>query len=339
MEVVTFYVVLFLPYILTILLIASVALTFRRKWKFSLTVITLCIFLNVWAEVFTIAKPFVISDASTDLVVMTYNMHAMGNYMDENRDSPDGILDFIMSQQSDVVALQEYDSVRCQVLQQRLSAEFPFHESMPRFKYMGENAVFSKFEIISCRYGVLNDSEKNLKLINTNNLRKINPERLIMLLELNVKGKKVRFANCHFESNNIDERIILDGDSLRWYQMLPIFNREITRAISVRKAEAELLNKWAKQNKDVPVIVCGDLNDFGGSTTLRTLQNHSKLKDAWWNGGFGYGATYHGHKFMYFRLDHILYNSELQLQKVKVAEQNFSDHDALVAGFRFQNHQ
>ena len=115
MEVVTFYIVLFLPYILTILLIASVALAFRRKWKFSLAVITLCIFLNVWAEVFTIAKPFVISNACTDLVVMTYNMHAMGNYMDENRDSPDGILDFIMRQQSDVVALQEYDSVRCQV--------------------------------------------------------------------------------------------------------------------------------------------------------------------------------------------------------------------------------
>ena len=222
------------------------------------------------------------------------------------------------------------------MLEQRLSAEYPFHESMPRFKYMGGNAVFSKFEIISCKYGVLNDRDKEFKITNdSKSFRKINPERLIMLLELNVKGKKVRLANCHFESNNIDERIILDGDSLKWYQMLPIFNSEIVRAISVRKAEAELLNDWVKQNDDVPVIVCGDLNDFGGSPTLRTLQNHSKLKDAWWNGGLGYGATYHGHKFMYFRLDHILYNSELQLQKVKVAEQNFSDHDALVAEFSF----
>lgn len=336
---VVFYGVLFLPYILTILLIISVALAFHGKWKFSLTIIVLCIFLNVWAEVFTIAKPFVISSTSTDLVVMTYNMHAMGKYMDENRDKPDDILDYIMREKADVVALQEYDSIRCQVLQQRLATEYPYYECMPNYKFMGGNAFFSKYKIISCRYGVLNDSENNLKLINTNNLRKINPERLIMLLELNVKGKKVRLANCHFESNNIDERIILDGDSLRWYQMLPIFNREIARAISVRKAEAELLNKWAKQNEDVPVIVCGDLNDFGGSPTLRTLQNHSKLKDAWWNGGLGYGATYHGHKFMYFRLDHILYNSELQLQKVKVAEQNFSDHDALVARFRFQKHR
>ena len=121
--------------------------------------------------------------------------------------------------------------------------------------------------------------------------------------------------------------------------MLPIFNREIVRAIDVRKEEAKLLNSWVKQNNDVPVIVCGDLNDFGGTPTLRALQNHSKLKDAWWNGGLGYGATYHGHEFMYFRLDHILYNNELQLQKVRVAEQNFSDHDALVARFRFQKHQ
>ncbi|MBO5630443.1 MAG: endonuclease/exonuclease/phosphatase family protein [Aeriscardovia sp.] len=251
---------------------------------------------------------------------MTYNMHAMGKYMDENREKLDDILDYIMREKADVVALQEYDSIRCQVLQQRLATEYPYYESMPSYKFMGGNAVYSKFEIISCKYGVLTDKGKEFKIANdSKSFRKINPERLIMLLEFNVKGKKVRLANCHFESNNIDERIILDGDSLRWYQMLPIFNREIVRAISVRKAEAELLNKWAKQNEDVPVIVCGDLNDFGGSPTLRTLQNHSKLKDAWWNGGLGYGATYHGHKFMYFRLDHILYNNELQLQKVRVA--------------------
>ena len=320
MEVVTFYVVLFLPYILTILLAVSVTLAFRRKWKFSLTIIVLCFFLNVWTEIFTLAKPFLISNACTDLVVMTYNMHAMGKYMDENREKLDDILDYIMREKADVVALQEYDSIRCQVLQQRLATEYPYYESMPSYKFMGGNAVYSKFEIISCKYGVLTDKGKEFKIANdSKSFRKINPERLIMLLEFNVKGKKVRLANCHFESNNIDERIILDGVSLRWYQMLPIFNREIVRAISVRKAEAELLNKWAKQNEDVPVIVCGDLNDFGGSPTLRTLQNHSKLKDAWWNGGLGYGATYHGHKFMYFRLDHILYNNELQLQKVRVA--------------------
>lgn len=321
------------------MLIISVVLAFRRRWKMSLIISTLCFFLNTWAEVFSISKPFVGNTASTDLTIMTYNMHAMSDYMDENRDSPDGIVDFIMRQNADVLALQEYDSVRCQVMQQRLSAEYPFYESMPRFKYMGGNTVFSKFEITSCKYGILNDSGKDVKVINdTKGVRKVNPERLIMLLEFNVKGKKVRLANCHFESNNIDERIILDGDSLKWYQLLPVFHCEIVRAIGVRKAEADLLNNWVKQNDDVPVIVCGDLNDFGGSSTLRALQNHSKLNDAWWKGGFGYGATFHGHKFMHFRLDHILYNSKLQLQNVKVVKQTFSDHDAIVAGFRFNKH-
>ena len=304
----------------------------------SLTMMALCFFLNSWAEVFSIAKPFVGHNASTDLSIMTYNIHAMGNYMDENRESPDGIVDFIVRQQTDVVALQEYDSVRCQVLQQRLSAEYPFYESMPRFKYMGGNAVFSKFEITSCKYGILNDSGKDVKVINdTKGVRKVNPERLIVLMELNVKGEKVRLANCHFESNNIDERIILEGDSLKWYQMLPIFHREIVRSISIRKEEANLLNSWVRKHNDAPIIICGDLNDFSGSSTLTTLQdnNYTILKDAWWKGGLGYGATYHGHKFMHFRLDHILYSNKLRLQKVKVAEQDFSDHDAFVAGFKF----
>lgn len=336
MQVVVFYIVLLLPYILTLLFITSILLAFRRKWKISLAIVTLCIVLNTQMEVFSVANPFVDNDASNDVIVMTYNMHALGKYMDENREEPDGILNFILRQNADVIALQEYDSIRCQVLQKKLLKEFPYHKSMPRYKFMGGNAVFSKFEILSCKYGVLDDSEKDVKILDENRcVREVNPERLIMLLEFNVKGKKVRLANCHFESNNIDERIILDGDSLKWYQMLPIFHHEIVRSIALRNAEARLLNSWVRQSiDDEPTIVCGDLNDFCGSQTLRTLQNGIKLKDAWWNGGFGYGATYRGHKFMHFRLDHILYNRKLQLQKVRVAAQDFSDHDALVAGFR-----
>ncbi len=76
----------------------------------------------------------------------------------------------------------------------------------------------------------------------------------------------------------------------------------------------------------------GDLNDVSGSYAVERIKK-AGLKDAWWKGGFGYGATFHD-KWLRLRLDHILYqNNKLKLQYVKVIDSDLSDHDALVAGF------
>lgn len=54
----------------------------------------------------------------------------------------------------------------------------------------------------------------------------------------------------------------------------------------------------------------GDLNDISGSTPLRTLE-YSGLKDAWWEGVVGYGATIHN-PFPY-RIDHIMFTPGLNI--------------------------
>ena len=75
----------------------------------------------------------------------------------------------------------------------------------------------------------------------------------------------------------------------------------------------------------------GDFNDVGGSGCIRQLESIG-LKDAWWEGGIGYGATIH-HPLPY-RIDHILYSGGLELRKVKVINSDsMSDHDALYAEF------
>ena len=71
----------------------------------------------------------------------------------------------------------------------------------------------------------------------------------------------------------------------------------------------------------------GDFNDVGGSKALRTLEN-AGLRDAWWEGGLGYGATIH--KPLPYRIDHFMYSSELNIRNIKVISSNgLSDHDAL----------
>ena len=80
-------------------------------------------------------------------------------------------------------------------------------------------------------------------------------------------------------------------------------------------------------------IIMGDFNDVSGSKPLNILED-AGFKDAWWEGGGGYGATIH-HPLPY-RIDHILYNDRLKLKSIKkIDAEGLSDHDALVVEFYF----
>ncbi len=101
-----------------------------------------------------------------------------------------------------------------------------------------------------------------------------------------------------------------------------------------RASEADSINKEICAEKN-PLIVMGDLNDVSGSYTISRIKDIG-LSDAWWEGGLGYGSTFHN-KWLRLRLDHILYkDSKLDLQYVKVIDSDLSDHNALVAGFTFR---
>ena len=95
------------------------------------------------------------------------------------------------------------------------------------------------------------------------------------------------------------------------------------RAKAAKIISADILSQT------MPVLVMGDFNDVGGSSAIKLLEK-AGLKDAWWEGGFGYGATIH--KPLSYRIDHIMYSSGLKLRKVEVASsEDLSDHDALYA--------
>lgn len=76
----------------------------------------------------------------------------------------------------------------------------------------------------------------------------------------------------------------------------------------------------------------GDLNDISGSYAIRRIQK-AGLADAWWEGGCGYGSTFHD-GLIRLRIDHILYpKGKLELKGISIIDNDMSDHNALVAGF------
>lgn len=142
----------------------------------------------------------------------------------------------------------------------------------------------------------------------------------------------MKVIGVHLLSNNHDtDNKRFDTDSITGVKKLFQYLSNISN-MSIRRgydAKAIVSNLF-----DGPTIVMGDFNDVCGSKTLNILENVG-FKDAWWEGGLGYGATIH-YPFPY-RIDHILYSGKLQLTEImKIDANGLSDHDALVATFKWK---
>lgn len=123
----------------------------------------------------------------------------------------------------------------------------------------------------------------------------------------------ITFIGCHFSSSGAG----------------------IVASYRGRKEEADSIYKVCMKEAR-PLIVLGDMNDISGSYPINRIKE-AGLKDAWWEGGRGYGATFQA-GLLKLRIDHILYDYEgLELVEVKVIDNDLSDHNALMARFKIRN--
>lgn len=159
----------------------------------------------------------------------------------------------------------------------------------------------------------------------------------VMSAEFEVEpGKWVRLFSGHLRSSAYSTaRRTLDKDA-SWFDGIYLYKRNYEIGKRIRDYEAENVRRFVDDARveGKPVIVAGDLNDWCGSYCLNTLMGND-LKDAWWEGGNGFGWTYFGWHLR-LRLDHILYSDELELVDVKVIDSDLSDHKPLMARFRIK---
>ena len=152
--------------------------------------------------------------------------------------------------------------------------------------------------------------------------------------EINCGGLQVVIYSCHLASNNYTTEI----DSSRYSWSLPLRNYEqrllaYKDGSKLREFEVEAISQRLKEENS-PVIVMGDLNDFSFSRNLEKL-NCMELQDAWWEKGFGLGNTFR-EGLIGVRIDYILHNTQISTCDIRVIDEDLSDHNALVASFKFQ---
>lgn len=249
------------------------------------------------------------SDGEHDFKVLTWNIHCS-----TKADSliQKEMAEMILKEDADILLLNEFTLDSCLMLDSLLNEQYPYNEEMIAKILIGD-VLYSKTPLIES--GKFDADFPNA-----------------IYSKLYVDKDSVYILGCHLEGNNNEGQIeIDDAGSLR---KVKSFWRHYRNAQEKRKENAHYL-KQAVFQSPLPMIVMGDMNDFNHSAPMDSLRDVG-MKNAWWEGGLGYGATYH-EGWLRLRIDHIYYNNKLKLKGVKVVDTDLSDHNILVANFDFAN--
>lgn len=238
--------------------------------------------------------------------VLTWNIHSSRKKKKEEQEE---IARIIIAQNTDFILLNEFTLDSCLVIDSLLSKHYSYKNDA--------NAKTKSGDIFYSR----------TQLIESGKYRKVHN---CIYSKLFVEKDSLYVLGCHLAGNNREGQIeIDDADSLR---NVKIFWSHYRNAQEKRKEKVQFLKKTIQESTQ-PMIVMGDMNDFDTSAPMDSLKD-AGMKNAWWEGGFGYGATYH-EGWLRLRIDHIYYNDKLMLADVKVVKTDLSDHNILIADFSF----
>lgn len=257
---------------------------------------------------------------------MTWNVHCPRG-ADSIRQR--NIAELILEEDADFIQLNEYCQDSCAVMDSMLKGRYPYTEETFSHKICGD-IYYSKYEMKNAGKFLIRILKRFQPSLGgesyPDSLRGRSPLALVATIPL---GKDtVRVCGLHFMSNNCNG--ISNVDEYDSIGSIRAFYSNYKKAQSRRLFEAYWL-KEAAAEAECPFIVMGDMNDFNCSAPLDALTSCG-LKDSWWEGGNGYGSTYHD-GWMRLRIDHILHSKELKLESIKVIETDLSDHNPIVAGF------
>lgn len=294
----------------------------RKKWY---ALISLSVLLFSWNIVrntipMNIKNPEAYT-GSYDFSLMTYNTYANNMMKKHTEKSPNEVIQHILDEDPDILCIQEYSAHKNNIYLtekdlNNIFKKYPFKHISYKVT-MGVstfgNATFSKFPIIN---------KKKVEFKSAYNTA--------IYSDININGKTIRLFNCHLESNNITEsdRVLamrlrenFDTDNLKGTTIH--FSRKLGSAYRIRAKQADAVAAEIKQSPH-PVMVVGDFNDLPSSYTYTTIRGD--LRDAFVDKGFGLGWTF-VESLMRFRIDHILYDSNMELKSFKLNNKvHHSDH-------------
>ena len=296
---------LFVPWILVALtILAVVCLIKRLYWTAGILALALCLANWHW-QVFAFGCNGLDEVKGEGTIrVMTWNVDST------NPDFPnyaDSLAKVILESDVDILFLTEYGKEDKGLVDSLLMNRFPY-----RLRFVENQSAFYCSTPVDTIYSIQTSMVKS---------------SLLFCCRLKMDDSLWTVIGCHLASNNHT----INADSVQDRETLGIYLNNYSKQTKVHLKE---FMEMARHFTDERCIVMGDMNDVARSPVL-TAFDMMDMKDAWWQGGFGYGATIH--KPLPYRIDHILYSTDITLNGIKIMEKNgLSDHDGLIADFSYK---
>ena len=248
---------------------------------------------------------------------MTWNVHCSEGADNERQRK---IAELILKENVDFVQLNEYNQDSCSVVDSLLRIRYAYTEECQSHIKSGD-IYYSKRAMTNSGHVYSPKKERGIQTI----------KATIAFGGDSVQIFGVHMVSNHYydDSNEVNE-VGLDGLDNKYRSAYERYKKaQVKRCVQAEWTKEEVLKSQH------PVIMMGDMNDFNCSAPLDTLTSCG-LIDSWWEGGNGYGSTYHN-GWLRLRIDHILHSKELKLQSIKVIDTNLSDHNPVVAGFNIKD--
>lgn len=302
------------PWIIGLLVVVALILAVRKRFVIGGICFLIALLLNWYCECFAFGVSWSSDTADGKLIrVMSWNVNAATS---TSKEELEGIAEVICAEDPDVVFIAELFLNASDTLTQIMVDRYPYTTYLKQ-EYDRGHYVYSKYRLSDHKFMTQNEWNG-----------------LVLLTMVYIGNDSLLIYGCHLASNNYDaEMKYMTPDSVGTTKNAFKYLENIQRASAIRTEQCDsIVSDMRKYN--APCIVMGDMNDVCGSPCMKVYAE-AGLRDAWWDGGFGYGATIH--KPLAYRIDHVLYSEGFKLKGIKkVSSKGLSDHDALVADFEIR---
>lgn len=219
----------------------------------------------------------------------------------------ENILNFIASQDADIVCLQEF----------RIIDTAKISNLFRKYKY----SHFSGFVEGGFHFGNLTLSR--FPITESGELRFSASSNRCIYDDIDANGKKFRLYNCHLESYSISFSSIIKKLSRNNIseEFIQLHGRLKSGTIK-RAEEVETLSE-SINSCGINSVICGDFNDPPTSYAYRTLQKDHT--DSFLGSGSGFSGTY-SMLWPLLKIDYILIPDEFDCDNHIVSRVKYSDH-------------
>ena len=259
--------------------------------------------------------------SGTDVTIMSFNVKLFDFYK-KDQQGRNSTIDYILSKKADIICIQEYGFYNDNSFLSKDEINYFMHNEYPY-----EHTLYAMNSNKRSSYGIALYSK--YPIVRKGEVKYGSKYNLTSISDIEINNNIIRVINCHLESNQFtgDDKkkmmeTVKDTGKDKFSETTGLVTKKLSKASKARAKQAEAISN-AIHDSNIPVIVCGDLNDAPASYTYKKVRGD--LGDAFTSTSSGLGITYNELPF-WFRIDYILHSKILIPYDFKIDKVELSDH-------------